>query len=179
LVEHTAHNGTDVGSNPAKPSKESFLMQLNLKNYQKNKIKYILKKNNFLFFALGANQNSQNWITLEQNLHKLTLTYTKTYNNVATKILQDSMIRNLKNVINSTFFFLKQKEKNERAVLKNSIINTLNSNQFTVLTFKLNKKIYTIPQFETINSYHYKKNISIIYQFLLTTLKSSTYMGQK
>ena len=80
-------------------------MQLNLKTNQKNRTKELLKKKNFLFFTLGANQNAQNWITLEQNLTKLSLSYTKTYKNVTTKILQDSVLKRLKSIINSTFFF--------------------------------------------------------------------------
>ena len=80
-------------------------MRLNLKTNQKNNTKYLLKKNNFLFFAIGSNQNSQNWIILEQSLHKLAFAYNKTYKNITTKILQESVIKKLKNIINSTFFF--------------------------------------------------------------------------
>jgi hypothetical protein len=145
-------------------------MQFNLKNYQKIKIVSTLKKNNFLLFTLGANQNSQNWIVTEQNLHKLTLAYTKTYNNTATKILQNSIFKNLKNSINSTFFFLKP-TKNKKTLIRSNIVNTLNTIQFLTLTLKLNKKVYAAYQFKTVNSFHYKKNVSIMYQFLATTLK--------
>jgi hypothetical protein len=145
-------------------------MQFNLKNYQKIKIVNTLKKNNFLLFTLGANQNSQNWIVTEQNLHKLTLAYTKTYNNTATKILENSIFKNLKNSINSTFFFLKPTE-NKKTLIRSNIVGTLSSIQFLTLTLKLNKKVYAAYQFKTVNSFHYKKSVSITYQFLATTLK--------
>ena len=174
MVEHTAHNGTDVGSNPAKPkfkkATQSY-MQLNFRKYQKIQTKAILKKNNFLLFTIGANQNSYNWIVLEQNLHKLSLAYTKTYNNVTTKIFQDSVARKLKNTINSTFFFLKH--KNAAQIIKSNLLNEINTNKFNVIALKLNKRLYAVSQLKTMKSFHYKKNISIMYQFLLTTLKSS------
>ena len=151
-------------------------MRLNLKTNQKNNTKYLLKKNNFLFFAIGSNQNSQNWIILEQSLHKLAFAYNKTYKNITTKILQESVIKKLKNIINSTFFFLKPKKK---TIIKSNIIDTLSAIKFSVLAFKLNKKIYAIPQLKNQNSLHYKKNISIMYQFLITTCKPPTHLKQK
>lgn len=154
-------------------------MQLNLKTNQKNRTKELLKKKNFLFFTIGANQNAQNWITLEQNLTKLSLSYTKTYKNVTTKILQDSVLKRLKSIINSTFFFLKPKEVSKKTIIRSNIVNTLDTIQFTVVAFKLNKKIYSRPQLKTLSSYNYKKNVSIMYQFLTTNLKSSAHLKQK
>jgi hypothetical protein len=153
-------------------------MQFNLKNYQNDKVKNILKKNNLVLFTLGANQNSQNWMILEQNLYKLSLSYTKTYNNIAKKILENSIFKNLKNSINSTFFFLKPK-RNQRMVIKNSTISSLNSIQFTMITLKLNRKIYSAFQLQKIHSFHYKKNIAVLYQFLTTTLNSAIRLKLK
>merc|ERR1712087_922445 len=104
------------------------IMQFNLKNYQNLVIKNTLKKKNLLFFTLNTNKDSQNWLTSEQNLHKLGLTYTKTYNNIATKILENSIFRNIKNLINSTFFMLKQKKN---LIIKNPIIDALDLIHFT------------------------------------------------
>jgi hypothetical protein len=147
-------------------------MQFNLKNYQSNKIKSVLKKNNLILFALGANQNSRNWMVLEQNLHKLSLSYTKIYNNAAKKLLENSIFKNLKSSINSTFFFLKPK-KNTQIPVKNSTIANLNNIKFTVISLKLNKKFYTASQLQNIPSLHHKKNTALLYQFLLTNLNSS------
>lgn len=147
-------------------------MQLNFRSYQKTKIKSIMKKNNFLLFTIGANQNASSWITLEQNLHKLDLDYIKIYNNITTKLLQDSIAKKLKNVIDSTFFFLKH--KNTVKIIKSNLINEINSSKFNLVTIYLNKKLYAVSQLKKMNSFHYKKNIAIMYQFLATTLKSSS-----
>ena len=146
-------------------------MKLNFRTYQKNQTKSILKKNKFLLFTVGANQNSTNWIALEQNLHKLDLNYTKIYNNVTTKIFEDSIAKKLKNTINSTFFFLTH--KNTTKVIKSSIINEISTSKFDVVALKLNKKFYAVPQIKKLNTFHYKKNVAILYQFLSTSLKSS------
>ena len=146
-------------------------MKLNFRNYQKDKIKSFLKKNNFLLFTLGANQNSLNWVTLEQNLHKLDLNYIKIYNNITKKILQDSIARKLKNLINSTFFLLKPKDNIK--IIKNTLLTELDTAKFNIVNISLNKKIYSISQLKKLNLFNYKKNVAIMYQFLLTTLKSS------
>jgi hypothetical protein len=140
-------------------------MQINFKNYQISKTKNYLKKNNFLLFSINANQNSQNWLKIEQGLHKLNLSYYKTYNNSAKKIIKNSIYKNSIHLINSTFFFLKPIKKNDIA------INLINSIFFTVLAIKLNKTLHLISQLKKINSLNYKKNVSITYQFLLTNFK--------
>lgn len=148
-------------------------MQFNLKNYQKNKTIDILKKNNFLLFAIGANQNSRRWVTLEQNLHDIGFTYKKIFNKATKKVLKQSTIKHVKNLISSTMFFLKPKN-NKKTKLKSKTIYALNETQFTILIMKLNRNLYSAFQFKATNSFHYKKNISIIYQFLLVTLKPLT-----
>ena len=147
-------------------------MQLNFRNYQKVKTKTILKKNNFLLLATGTNQRSSNWITLEQNLNKLNLDYTKIYNTITSKILNDSIARKLKNTINSTFFVLKP--KNTTKIIKSNLLNEININKFTIISIYLNKKLYVSSQLTKLNSFHLKKNVALLYQFLSTNLKSTT-----
>ena len=146
-------------------------MQINFRNYQKTKTKSIIKKNNFLLLTIGVNQSSSDWIPLEQNLYKLDLDYTKIYNNITTKILQNSIAKKLKNTISSTFFFLKY--KNTTKIIKSNLLNEININKFNVITIYLNKKLYVVSQLKKINSFHYQKNIAILYQSLSTTLKLS------
>ena len=146
-------------------------MQLTFRNYQKTKIKSLLKNSNLLLLTAGANQNSADWVTLEQSLHKLDFNYTKIYNNITTKILQDSIGKKLKNILNSTFFFLKHKKTAK--LIKNNLLNELNISKFNVISVYLEKKIYSISQVKKINSFHSKKNVAILYQSLTTVLKSS------
>ena len=177
LVEHTAHNGTDVGSNPAKPKQNLYKMQLNLKSYQINKTKQYLKEKSFVFFSIGANQNAQNWIETEQGLNRLKLNYHKTYNNIAIKIARNSIYKNSSNLIASTFFFIEPSEK--RLSSKKNVLSGLNSVLFDVLSIKLNKKIYSVSQLKHMTSFSYKTNMSVMYQFLLTNLKSPYHISKK
>lgn len=153
-------------------------MKFNLKTYQISKTKQYLKKNNFLLFSVGANQDSQNWVTIEQGLHKLKLNYYKIYNNTTRKIIANSIYSNFISTVNSTFFFLKP-QQNSKVFTKNTTISLFNSILFTVLAIKLNRKIYAIAQSKNINSFDYKKNISVMYQFLITNQKFSHTLNEK
>ena len=153
-------------------------MQLNLKNYQISKTKNYLKKNNFVLLSISANQNSKNWLKIEQELHKLGLSYYKTYNNTTKKIIKNSIYKNSIHIVNSTFFILKPKTTN-KVLTKSNIINMVNSIFFTAVAIKVNKKLYSTSQSKNINSFNYKKNMSIMYQFLLTSLKFSNTMIKK
>ena len=146
-------------------------MRLYFKKYQSDKALNILKKDSLLLFSINANRNANDWLTLEQNINKLAITYTKTYNSAVRKTFEKSIFKNLKNLIGGTFFFLKPKKIQK---IKNTIINLLNEIQFTIIVTKLNKKLYSIPQLNTINSLSYEKSTKILYQFLTTTLKFST-----
>lgn len=152
-------------------------MQLNLKSYQINKTKQYLKEKSFLLFSIGANQSAQNWIETEQGLYKLKLNYHKVYNNIAIKITKNSIYKNSLNLINSTFFFIEPSSK--QLLTKKILLNGLSSVLFNVLSIKLNKKIYAISQSKNITSFNYKTNVSIMYQFLLTNLKSSYNISKK
>ena len=148
-------------------------MKFNLKKYQKTKIINILKKEKFLLFSINANQNSKNLLTLEQNLSKLAIVSTNIYNNTAKKILKKSIFKNLKNLISSTFFFLKPKTTQKVLITSNITKELINITQFTVIGFKLNKRLWTLPQLKTITSFYYKKNTQIVYQFMTTFLIES------
>ena len=146
-------------------------MRLYFKKYQSDKALNILKKDSLLLFSINANRNSNNWLTLEQSINKLAITYTKIYNSAVKKTFEKSIFKNLKNLIGGTFFFLKPKKIQK---IKNTIINSLNAVQFTIIVTQLNKKLYSVPQLSTINSLSYRNNIKILYQFLTTTLKFPT-----
>ncbi len=146
-------------------------MKLNFRTYQKTQTKSILKKNNFLLFTIGANQNSVNWSTIEQNLHKLNIFYVKIYNNVTKKNLIDSIGKKLKDIVHSTVFLLTPQDKTK--IIKSNLLNEVNANRFDLIALKLNKKLYSASQLKTLNSFNQKKNIAIAYQLLCTSLKSS------
>lgn len=147
-------------------------MDLDSKNYKALKTKNYLRKNDFLLFAMNANQNSQNWLTIEQGLYKLKLNYYKINNNTTLKIIRKSRYVNLTNIINSTFFFLKSTQSN-KILTKRNLVNGLNSILFNLQTVALNKRLYSVKQLSNISLLSYKKNISLMYQFLITSITFS------
>jgi hypothetical protein len=146
-------------------------MEFNLKTYQEQKTKQYVKNSKFILLSINANQKSQNWIVTEQELLKLKLGYYKIYNKTTKKVIKNSIYLNFVNIIGSTFFFLKPVDN--KVQIKTNMFQRLDSVLFTTLAIKLNKKVYAPTQSKTIRSFHYEKNMSILYQFLLTNLKSS------
>ena len=146
-------------------------MKFNLKNYQTHKLKQLLKKENFLIFAINTNKNFKNWLLVEQGLHKLKINYHKVYNNTAANAIKRSTQVNLLKVLCSTFFFLKTNNFT-KTLMKSKIINELNLIFFTILALKINQNVYSINQIKNLTIFSYKKQISILYQFLISNLKS-------
>jgi hypothetical protein len=152
-------------------------MHFEFRDYQFSKIKQYLK-NEFLLFSNGANQNSRNWLAVEQGLHRFELKYYKVYNKIALKVLKNSIYKNIHQIIRGTFFFLKL-NNSSISISKNILFKNLEPIFFTLLSIKLNNKIYSIAQIKNIKSLKYKNNIKIFYQFLLTDLKSVYKIASK
>lgn len=148
-------------------------MKFNLKTYQENKTKQYLKDSKLVVLSTNANKKSHNWVITEQELLKLKLRYYKIYNKTTKKIIKDSIYLNFVNIIGSTFFFLKPANNNEIQIETKMFPQKLD---FTTLAIKLNKKVYAPAQLKTIQSFYYKKNVSVLYQFLLANLKSSYFL---
>ena len=148
-------------------------MQFNFKTHQVSKIEKYLK-NNIVLFSNGTNQNSSNWVLTEQALYKLNLSYHKIYNNIAIKIIKNSIFKNYQQIINSTFFFLTLKQNNTNSNNnKNLILKNLERINFSLYFIKLNDKIYSITQLKSLSSFKYNITVKILYQFLYTNLKLS------
>ena len=149
-------------------------MKFNLKEYQKQKIKQYFKNNCFSILSINANQKAYNWMDMEQELQKLQFTYYKVCNKTTKKLMKKSVHLNFANLINSTFFFLKP--THHKMKINNKTFQQLGSILFSILAIKLNKKIYSLSQSKNITSMNYKKNISILYQFLITNTKKTYLM---
>ena len=152
-------------------------MHFEFRDYQLLKIKQNLK-NKFLLFSNGANQTSQNWLIVEQNLSDLNLKYYKIYNKIALEVFKNSIYKNISQTIRGTFFFLRLKTTLD-VLKKQNLFKVLESICFTLLSIKLNNKIYSIVQIKNIKSLKYKHNVAVLYQFLLTNLKHVYRMNNK
>ena len=173
MVERTAHNGLVVGSIPTKPKliiKLTFIMELNFKNYKIIKATTYIKKNNLFFFFGGANRNSNDWLTIEQNLKNINFNYHKIFNKTSKKILNSSIYKNTKETINGITFLIKPKNKK---LLKQVLITNFEPLLFNMLAIKINNKMYQTTQLKNNYSLNYIHNKQLILQFRITNLKKS------
>ena len=168
MVEHAAHNGIDVGSNPTKP-KKLFSMKFTSKEYKITKTKNYLKNNAIFFFFSGINQDSGNWIKTEQGLKNLNFNYCKVFNKTSTKTFYNSIYKNITPTINSVTFFINPNSDNSLSSKK----MLLNIETFVFLAIKINNKIYSFNQLKYLNSFDYCDNKLLLYQFCITNIKIS------
>ena len=144
-------------------------MHFKFRDYQFLKTKKHLKSK-FLIFSNGVNQTSKNWLTIEQSLSDCNLNYYKIYNKIALKVFKNSLYKNTDNIVKGAFFFLKL--KNALLVLnKQKLFKSLEATFFTLLSIKLNNKIYSAIQVKNMKSLNYKNTMTVFYQFLLVNLK--------
>ena len=149
-------------------------MKFNYKDYQVSKTKNYLVKNSLVLLAYSANQNSSNWVFAEQGLFKLTFNYYKIYKNTTVKIVRKTIFKNFLQIINCAFFLLETKQINNKLLINQSLlIKNFQKIQFNIHSFKLNNKLYALPQLKKINSLEYNNSIKTFYQFLVIYLKYS------
>lgn len=163
MVERTAHNGFVVGSNPTRPKIFITHMEFELKTYKVFKIKYYLKKNIFFFFYTTTNLDLKNWLPVEQTLKKSNLNYYRLSNTLAIKTIKASIYTNFKQLIHSLTMFV---EPQPTTLLKLKILANLEK-VLTLLSIKLNNKIYSMSQLENLIFLNYNFNILQLYQFFI------------
>ena len=152
-------------------------MHFKFREYQFSKIKQYLKTE-FLLFANGTNKNASNWLIVEQSLNNLGIKYYKIYNKIAFKAIKMSLLKNIKQLIKGTFFFLKL-DNNSLSINKKIFLKSLELIFFNLLSVKLNNKIYSITQLKNMSSLKYHNNIAILFQFLTVSLKSTYKIANK
>ena len=152
-------------------------MDFNLKDYQIFKLKKYFKNNNFFFLFHSAKLNLNQWTITEQNLKKLKLNYYKTLNGTTLKTLKNSIYRNTSSVISSFVVFINPKFKTTEFDLDLLVKNLKPS--FSLISLKLNNKIYSPAQLKGIKSLSYKKNMFNLHKSLDKHLKTSYRLTNK
>ena len=152
-------------------------MDFNLKDYQIFKFKKYFKNNNFFFLFHSAKLNLNQWTVTEQNLKKLKLNYYKTLNGTTLKTLKNSIYRNVSPVISSFVVFIDPKFKTTEFNL-DSLIKSFSSS-FSLISLKLNNKIYSPVQLKGVKSLSYKKNMFHLHKSLDRHLKTSYRLTSK
>ena len=152
-------------------------MDFNLKNFQIYKFKKYFKNNDFFFLFHSAKLSLNQWVGIEQDLKKLKLSYYKTLNGTSLKTLKNSIYLNSSSVITSFVVFLHPKFKTTDFDL-NALTKNLKPS-FSLLSLKLNNKIYSTSQLKGIKSLSYKKNVFNLHKTLDRHLKTSYQLTHK
>jgi len=152
-------------------------MDFNLKDYQIFKLKKYFKNNNFFFLFHSAKLNLNQWTIIEQNLKKLKLNYYKTLNGTTLKTLKNSIFRNVSSIISSFIVFIDPKYKTTQFDLDLLTKNLRSS--FSLVSLKLNNKVYSPVQLKNVKSLSYKQNMFNLHKSLDRHLKSSYRLTNK
>lgn len=152
-------------------------MDFNLKDYQIFKLKKYFKNTDFFFLFHSAKLNLNQWTVTEQNLKKLKLNYYKTLNGTTLKTLKSSIYRNLSSVVSSFVIFINPKFRTTEFDFDLLTKNLKAS--FSLISLKLNNKIYTPAQLKGVKSLSYKKNVFNLHNSLDRHLKTSYRLTSK
>jgi hypothetical protein len=150
-------------------------MKFELKAYKVFKIKYYLKQNKLFFFYAATSLNLKNWLIIEQTLKKSNLNYYRLSNTLTIKTMKASIYTNFKQQIHSLTMLVSPKFK---ATLKLKKLTNLEK-VLTLLSIKLNNKIYSISQLKNLNSLNYDQTVFKLFQFFIIYLTSAFKLAQK
>lgn len=138
-------------------------------NYEIFKIKCDIKYHE-TFFCSGTKLNAKNELIVEQALKKTELNFYKVYNIIITKVITNSIFKNIKLIVNGvTLFIILNKIKLNNITIKK--LNIINS-QIIFLSIIINNKIYSNLQIKFINSIKsFIKNLFIFCRIIKIKLK--------
>ena len=152
-------------------------MDFNLKDYQILKLKKYFKNNDLFFLSHTAKPNLKQWTVTEQNLKKLKLNYYKTLNSTTVTTLKNSIYQNNSSTISSFVVFIDPKFKTTKIELDGLTKNLKPA--FSLISLKLNNKIYSPVQLKDFKDLSYKKSMFNFYKSLDNHLKTSYKLTNK
>ena len=173
MVEQTAHNGLDVGSNPTKLIfyiKKK--MKIKTKNHKLEKIKYYYKTKKLLFLFDSYNSNTKEWLNIEQKIKKSNFKYYKILNTITKNFLKKTIFTNFEPTILGSLklTFL----KNNKGTINLPQIKKKVFTNFKLYKIKLNNKFYSQNQIKNMKVLNYKTNMYSFNQNLKSFLKLTT-----
>ena len=152
-------------------------MDFNFKTYQIIKLKKYFKKNGLFFLFHSIKSDSTKWTRIEQNLKKLKLDYYKPLNKTTVKALKNSVYKNFNSSIAGFILFVNSRYKTAYLNLP-SIVKNLKPS-FTLVSLKLNNKIYSTAQLKGLEDLSYNKSVFMLYKVLDKQLKTSYVLTNK
>ena len=152
-------------------------MDFNLKDYQIFKLKKYFKNNGFFFLFHSAKLSLNQWLTVEQKLKKLKLNYYKTLNGTTLKTFEKSIYKNFSPIVTNFVILIDSKFKTTEFDLDRLTKDLKPS--FSLISLKLNNKIYSSAQLKGVKSLSYKKNMFNLHRSLDQHLKTSYRLTNK
>jgi hypothetical protein len=152
-------------------------MEFDLKNYRTLRVKKYLKLCNFFLLYHSSKQRSEEWMSIEQDLKKSKLKYYKVFNRTTLSTVQNSVYKNINQIICGIIMFVEPKFKSTQ--FEENFLEENLEPFFILLSVKLNNKIHQIPQIKGINSLNYEKNILNLQKSLEKYIKFSYKITNK
>ena len=152
-------------------------MDFNLKDYQIFKLKKYFKNNSFFLLFHSAKPSLDQWTVVEQELKKLKLNYHKILNGTTLKTFGKSVYKNSSPIITNFVILIGSKFKTTEFDLKRLTKDFKPS--FSLISLKLNNKIYSSAQLKGVKSLSYKKNMFNLHRSLDQHLKTSYRLTSK
>ena len=146
-------------------------MDFNNKNSETLKTKKCFKQPVTVMGNLSKIKSSD-WVFLEQNLKKLKLNSNKILNVSSSKLFKKSTFTLFNPIINSMTVLLTPKYKT--SIINLNLIKNQLEPLFLLLAVKINNKIYSIKQIETLKAFNYKKTVYKCYFTIYKSTKTNT-----
>ena len=143
----------------------------NLKNFKHYQIKKILKSEQLVLFFHSTDLNKINGLKIKQKFYKNNLICKKIHNNVTRLVFKHSKLKHFDVFIQGSLCTVYPK-KGYDFNLKH--ITKLNKSM-SVLGLKLNQKIYSQNQLNSISTLNYNNNIKILTKILKQSIKLPYY----
>lgn len=152
-------------------------MDFNFKTYQIAKLKKYLKNESLFLLFNSTKLSLTKWTFTEQNLKKLKLDYSKFLNKTTVKTFKNSIYKNFSSNIVGFILFVNSNQKHIELNLT-SLAKILKSS-FTLISIKLNNKIYSTSQIKGLSDLSYNKSVFNLYRVLDKQLKTTYLLTSK
>ena len=142
-----------------------------LKNFKHYEIKNILKCEQLVLFFHSTNLNKINYLKIKQKFYKNSLICKKIHNNITKLSFKRSILKHFDVFVHGSLCLIYPK-KGYDFNLKH--ITKLDKSM-SVLGLKLNQRIYSQNQFNSISTLNYNNNIKILTKILKQSIKLPYY----
>lgn len=150
-------------------------MKFELKTYKVFKTKYYLKQNKLFFFYTATSLNLKSWLAIEQTFKKSNLSHYRLSNTLAIKTINASIYCNFKQLIHSLTMLVNPEPKITLKLKKLIGLEKV----LTLLSVKLNNKIYSISQLKNFDYLDYNQTVLRLFQIFIIYITWAFKIAQK